>query len=1045
MSESFPQFISNSPIGEDLFEGKSQERVATYICKNLISNEECKIIGIDGGWGTGKSNLIEITKRKLNEISIGKFHFFVYDAWGHQEDLQRRSILEELTFFLTGKTNGTSIISDATKWEKKLKSLLAKSKETQKKTIPSLSIGVVFSGLLLFLTPLFKALSELASCKWVKILIVSVPLILLLVLLAFYYVVKTDKSLDIKTRLNLAIQKLFYIYQKSQQSDTTFETIAEDEPSVKKFRDWMHDIAADLGEHRLIIVFDNMDRLPDNKITELWSSIHTFFAEEKYEKIKVIIPFDRQNIEDAFKHTNDEEHSYTDDFINKTFDVVYRVSPPILSDWKRFLKNKWIQAFDEIDGEFEKVIQIFDHLAQFKTPRDMVVFVNECVAAQQINPKIPLRYVALFVLNKVLLINKSESEIIQPSYLKGLEFLYKLDEDMPKFMTAVIYQIDPERALEVVFTDQLKNSLNANDKVKAALIAESAAFTVILDKAIMEVDNVANATLTLNDLENKVSNKVWDDLYYRLGIQIEHVTDAKVSPYQLILLTKVTDQISYLKKLIALLLNPLKFLSTDYHNSLLEIEKTVKDGGMNLKVSDYLVDKKVTAADFVALLKIIKDDNTYKLYCDNNELNSYLEGIDSVQEWRNSDYLSRIPDSYKMAKFTEMLTTKMTEFATDSDSLPPYIVAYRNISKIVLKPILTDDAIHTLFIEDGDVNEFYYDIICMRIARWDSYNTTYVTDFEEILSDSSTETVDGVAKFIQKYVNYGDLLLKVISFNKPLVKAVVLEIMTRHPKDRRLGLVSTLTKIDRIVEALDIQPQQVSDDLENWPYTEINKENIANILSNTKFFEFCVTYDSPLTKHLNRVALEYYQELSYEKWIAEFRKPKSQLILTSLIVLKDQYPPNATSAIKGALESIASGDIALPDRTLWNKLTEKINKNTLRAAMKNIRDSYVSQKEIDVSAFLFFGDWLFEDGDLTANQGTLRRIFKKSILQETTVNLILSHDQEMKNIYLGSEDKEDFSNEIKVMLSEEAPYIEKLAELLDIRIVKTDDENSGSE
>ena len=31
----------------------------------------------------------------------------------------------------------------------------------------------------------------------------------------------------------------------------------------------------------MIIVFDNMDRLPNNKVQELWSSIHTFFAEKK--------------------------------------------------------------------------------------------------------------------------------------------------------------------------------------------------------------------------------------------------------------------------------------------------------------------------------------------------------------------------------------------------------------------------------------------------------------------------------------------------------------------------------------------------------------------------------------------------------------------------------------------------------------------------------------------------------------------------------------------------------------------------------------------
>jgi hypothetical protein len=1045
MSDSYPQFISNSPIGEDLFEGKSQDRVATYICENLISNEQCKIIGIDGGWGTGKSNLIEITKRKLDQKHTGKYHFFVYDAWGHQEDLQRRSILEELTFFLTGKTNGKSIINDASKWEKKLKMLLAKSKETQKKTIPSLSIGVVFYGLLFILTPLFKALSDLVTCTWLKILIIAIPLILLLFLLTFYYCVKTDKSLGSTARLNLAIQKLFYIYQKSQQSDTTFETIAEDEPSVKKFRDWMRDIAEDLGENRLIIVFDNMDRLPDTKITELWSSIHTFFAEEKYEKIKVIIPFDRQNIKEAFKHNDDENHSYTDDFINKTFDVVYRVSPPILSDWKKFFKNKWLQAFNIIDSEFEKVTQIFDHSAVHKTPRDMVVFINECVAAQQINPTIPLRYIALFVLNKNTLINQSETEIIRPSYLKGLEFLYKIDGDLPKFMAAVIYQIDPDRALEVVFTDRLKTALNANDKTQIALISESPDFSMILDKAIMEVDNISNPTLALNDLGDKVSSKIWDDFYYKLGLQTERLAEAKISPYQLILLTKVTDKDKLIKNLVNLLIDATQFIGVDYYNSLLEIERTIQDIGLSLKLSDFLIDKKISASDFVSLLKTIKNNNTYKLYCDNAELNKHLEDIDSEEEWQNSEYLARIPDRYRMNKFIDMLTTKITDYSQDSESLPPYVIAYRNISKTVLKPILNDDAIHTQFTGVEEISDFYYDIICMRIARWDNYSSNYAEDFEEILADDSEDTVKGIAKLIQRYVTYGDLLLKVPFFDKPLVKAVILDILTKKSKNRQLAIVSVLSKVDNIIEALEIEPQILCKELENWSFNNINKENIASVLPNTKFFEFSNTYVSQLTAHLNKIATEYYQELPYDNWLVELEKQKSPIILTSLIVLKNQYPSNATSAIKAMLEGIAKGNNTLPEPTVWNKIIEKINKNTLRSTMKDVRDIYVSSKEIDAKAFLFFGDWLFEYGDLVANKGTLRRIFRKSILQESTVNLILRHSEEMKNIYDHSEDKEDFSNEIKVLLTDGGTHIMSFANILGIRAKTKKDKKEDQE
>ncbi len=1036
MTPPYPQFISNTPVGEDLFEGKSQEKVARYICENLIGNDKCKIVGIDGGWGTGKSNLIEITKKKLNDSTNGKYHFFIYDAWGHQEDLQRRSILEELTEFLTGGkvNNGSSIIGDPAKWNKKLKALLAKSKETEKKTVPSLSLGVVFSGLLFLSTPIFKGLSEQFDSVWLKILIVTIPLISLTGIFAYYYIKKTDDTQDWKTRLDEATQKLFYLYQKSQKSDTTFETISEEEPSVKKFREWMREIAGDLGEKRLIIVFDNMDRLPDNKITELWSSIHTFFAEEKYDNIKVIIPFDRQNIKNAFKHTDESKHSYTNDFINKTFDIVYRVSPPILSDWKKFFESKWLQAFNTIDDEFYKVLQIFDHLAICKTPREMVVFVNECVANNQINPLIPLRYVSLFVLNKSLIFSDSDKEILRPSYLKSLDFLYQDDEDLPKFIAALIYQIDPDRAIEVVFSDRLKNGLNNNDKGQVALISESSVFPILLDKAIIEVSNLMNTSLALNELGNKVSAKTWDDLYYRLGMQQGILPDSKVLSYQLVLLIKVTDKANYLKTFINLLVTSAKFTSVDYYTSIQEIIKTIKANNLSVKIEDFLIDKKVPSSDFVTLLKVIPDSNTYKVYTDNTDLNNHLESLDSAEEWTKSDYLALIPDRYIMAKFTNMLTTKIKEHADNSDALRPYVIAYKNVSKGLVKVVLTDDAIRDLFLEEGDTDQFYYDIISMRIARWEGYNSAYAADFDDILDDDSKETVEGLKKGIQKFVHYGDLLLKLPSFNKPLIKAVAKEITINCKTIRRLHLPSVLIKIDEIIAALDIEPQILLDQLGTWKIQDVTKAHIVDVVPNINFFSFAANYDSSLSRHLNLLALEYFQELPSDKWLTEFKNPHSKQILTSLIVLKTQYPPNATSAIKEVLEGIAAGNISIQERLIWVRIIDKLNKNTLRATMKNIRDMYVSNKDVDVSAFEFFGDWLFEYGDLSANKGTLRRIFRKSILQASTIAIAIKHSAEIKKIFNSSEDKEDFKNEIKVMLSEKNTDIIPLAELLDIHL-----------
>ncbi len=64
------KLLSNAPLGEDLFEGKSQELIADAIVEQLEQNANQrnpdlhhKMIGIEGAWGSGKSNLVEIVKR----------------------------------------------------------------------------------------------------------------------------------------------------------------------------------------------------------------------------------------------------------------------------------------------------------------------------------------------------------------------------------------------------------------------------------------------------------------------------------------------------------------------------------------------------------------------------------------------------------------------------------------------------------------------------------------------------------------------------------------------------------------------------------------------------------------------------------------------------------------------------------------------------------------------------------------------------------------------------------------------------------------------
>lgn len=163
--QQYPRFIQNKPCGIDKFDGGSQERlaktIARHFCQNDSLDEECtlpRIIGIEGIWGSGKSNVVKMLERELSD----DYYFFEYDAWGHQEDLQRRSILELLTSkliddgILSGnatikvKGGGTKTVS----WSEKLKYLLARKTETVTEKYPLISNGMVAAFLVAVLTPI---------------------------------------------------------------------------------------------------------------------------------------------------------------------------------------------------------------------------------------------------------------------------------------------------------------------------------------------------------------------------------------------------------------------------------------------------------------------------------------------------------------------------------------------------------------------------------------------------------------------------------------------------------------------------------------------------------------------------------------------------------------------------------------------------------------------------------------------------------------------------------------------------------------------------
>ncbi|HNX24772.1 MAG TPA: P-loop NTPase fold protein, partial [Spirochaetota bacterium] len=108
------KLLRGEAVGEDAFEDKTHEKIADSLAQ-LIKNEEKGItIGLEGSWGSGKSTVISILRKKLKE-GRSSIPLIQFDAWAHEGDPLRRIFLESLIDEISSVYN---LITDSLKEKK---------------------------------------------------------------------------------------------------------------------------------------------------------------------------------------------------------------------------------------------------------------------------------------------------------------------------------------------------------------------------------------------------------------------------------------------------------------------------------------------------------------------------------------------------------------------------------------------------------------------------------------------------------------------------------------------------------------------------------------------------------------------------------------------------------------------------------------------------------------------------------------------------------------------------------------------------------------
>lgn len=1014
----YPKFIPDKPDGKDLYEGQSQNSLADNICQFIIENDDNnkKVIGVEGEWGSGKSNVIEILRTKLKK----DYYFFVFDAWGHQEDLTRRSILEGLLIKLI---DDDVLKGEKSSWKDELKNLLSKTIEKQQKNIPQFSWAVILSVIGILLMPITKFITEsyLKSKTTVTatpdfgnyivatlILITSfIPLIIFVI-----YSIRKAKSGERKN----VIRELFYIYKGKEIKNTSFETISEDEPTVLQFSNFLEKL--EIGSKRkLVIVFDNMDRLPSTKVKDIWSSIHTFFASEGNQiKSWAIVPFDNDHICNIF---NEEDKSKAniknraDSYIHKTFSIVFHVPPPVLSDWKEFFSTKFKEAFGIAPPIEEYIETIFDyhHITDPKIkPRDIICFVNDLVALKKLwKDIIPFRYLALFALKRMEILQNPFEEIISRKYLGSLTSLFEYDDQLDTIISALSFNVPIEKADEILLKRPIEKALfGEGDLIK---ISTNKNFFKIFDSVFYSSNlNVSNAISCLESLPPEIREKTEMNNYWgKLSNSV-----LKVEPFELKYVDAIKTLVRKLKnhnhieRVLKFLFNKAivadakgqkLFSGKKYYDLITDIDSLLQEIWPEKNIEDLLSRNLVEAEEYFDF--IIACPKTYEKYnvksgtktindfliskFDNNEISKYLPNIEILKTKDLSGFKTHIE-----ATISSLMPT-VSGYAEIITNL--YDVG-KKLSQDGKLPFAVPESQAIVLLTATPAHSKAIDLLLSIIAA--NVSNPQPTHTIDTVSQKMLGTITHQESFIQSYsyyFNYTDLIKYHLQFPSALTKIVLKEITKRDSEVTGSDVKFIISKYNQIkagifdddIDLCNSFISKVNSFYSSQDIQFVSPESLTYVI---QIIEDNNSVNCALVNDIISQANDFINGLNEATWtdsLKEWETSENILLLRTLLLF-NKYSSDKLSSTAAytsydeVIKSISKKEIPIPsDIIIWNRFLELLNGNFINI-YKDARDELLNynHSEVTIAELLFFEKGLFQfaklDEDKKVADDVLRRI-----------------------------------------------------------------------
>lgn len=1023
------EFLKNEPIGEDLFSGRAQEHVAETICDNI---ERLHVIGLEGEWGSGKSNLVKILQQKLSNKDK-KYFFFIYDAWAHQMDFQRRAIIEEIVEFID-REDGLLVTKDKLNYVK-IKAL-GTVVETETELQSSFTWASFFLVCSIILTPAAIQLSTTLKFEWINYVISLMPIGCIL-FAVFISMRKQRKDFFSMGHLEHIKNQLIGAYKQGNTKSTKREYTDTKRPSTVVFRQFFHDVDESIPEkHVLIIVLDNLDRLPRANVQEVWTIIQSCFSDGvvEFPKIKIVIPFDRTHlcVNDEQDSAGNNIHDYTD----KTFDAVFRVALPVLNDWEEYFDRQWEKAFgqDEVNGdrqELDYVKRIYDCYTETITPRKIHAFINQCLILSLLHKGhgIKYRYYAVFISHKEHILKNIIEALSDLAYLKGLKRVFEQDEEFFQTIPALSHQVTLERGQEIAIHRVLRLALENGDADKVKEISKIRTFPSILETLLREFNTVDSLQMPICALDGlspedyggeEIYANRWNMIFQGvldIDLELDTSKDGYLFQYQKVLIKHGSkEQIEAILAKLIPQFNQLEGINAArYIDCIKEVEEIVAP--KDIQVLDLLGE---IVVPWEQLEKIITDSkgtpSQYRLRSKEEEVDKFLTDL-TVEQLAKVSYIGELHKSgYKLEQFKE----RAKEGAEQTNSYNEFCTLWRNYREVISDKIEINLDIEYLDQYIREAKEHQHsdiesDLLCYIFSKFD-FNT--VENYSEITSYLSQEDkAEEISDKISLYMSYSDLMFRSTQYKTSSLYCAICKIVTGDiERPLRANPKELLLQFEMVIVCSKVSKEDLSAQLSRWKFVKISDNEVEKYLP-VDFLSLIDEVEDDFSENCRTRVKDYLDTRSEEQWAHYIEQGINSYGISAGRIIAYDWPDLVWTKIKDYLQGLVN-DRSLPeDIDTWKKYIEEfLKKRKQIGRILGVFYDSLKTEAISVEEFKFWGEWLFKYNKVELDDKTMRRLIPPELLDdEECVKILLHNFTKVVKIYrqASADEHEDFDDKIQ--------------------------------